>query len=65
MTYIKRIYQTDLLGFSINGHPCEKCYSHMHAHEWVDLDENGFAVHCSNAEAGLTEVFVFIEGDST
>lgn len=57
----KRVYQNQLLGLDLNGSPCEVCFSHMHAHEWADMDDNGFVVACSNQAEGLSEVFVFIE----
>lgn len=58
---IHRVNQTQLLGLDVNGSPCEVCFSHMHAHVWADLDEDGFVVACSNQADGLTEVFVFQE----
>ena len=30
--------------------PCEQCNIAMASHEWVDLDQEGFAVNCSNKE---------------
>jgi hypothetical protein len=60
----ERIYQDQLLGLDINGGPCEVCFSHMHAHKWVDLDEHGIVVSCDNSERGATEVFVFVEKEA-
>lgn len=46
-----RIYNVDLLGLNDNGRMCEVCGQHPHTHKWMDLDQDGFAVDCSNMEA--------------
>jgi len=43
----ERIYAKDLRGLDVDGRHCEVCEEHMHIHEWVDMDDNGFVEFCS------------------
>lgn len=44
-----KIFFNDIIikNLSENGRSCEVCDQHMHKHDWVVLDYNGFAVWCS------------------
>lgn len=43
---VERIYHNHLQGLRQDS-ICEACNNPIIAHEWADLDENGFAVNCS------------------
>lgn len=44
---ITRHYKKDLVGLDPNGRNCEACGKQPKFHEWMDLDETGFATDCN------------------
>ena len=49
MTELPKIFGKNELSHSaLRLGNCEMCDEHMHAHDWVVLDRDGFSIFCSN-----------------
>lgn len=45
---LEKIYSRTGAVHWIDESPCEVCDKPMLGHEWVEMDEMGFVMHCSN-----------------
>lgn len=55
---VVRIEREIILSHLSDSRPCEVCEYSILAHDWVDMDQDGFVVHCSIAERTLVVGFV-------